>query len=140
MNEPLSSQLSRLRKTACLTNEQLATRAGVPRSLIAGLQSGKRRIGELQARKIGNALRLSGDVLEEFVMLAINNCSEKVLQESRSYPAELLNILARQLRKAGILPEQIGGCIIGGDECEQDVTVLLKAGGKAIIQTHLRCA
>ena len=72
-----SEQLSTLRQNAQLTNQELADDAHVPASLIAGLQSGKRRIGEYQARKIGKALNLTGADLESFIFNAINNCSEK---------------------------------------------------------------
>ena len=127
-----SEQLSTLRQDAQLTNQELADDARVPASLIAGLQSGKRRIGEYQARKIGKALNLNGQALEEFIYDAINNCSEKVLEESKGYPAELLNLLARILKHAGICPQHISHCTMN----EAGADILLANGSKAKLVTQ----
>ena len=137
MNERFEVLLSRLRKQANLTNDELAELAVVPRSLIPGLQSGKRRIGEHQARKIGAALGLDGQGLERFVFSAINNCTEKVLKESRAYPAELLNLAARQLKAAGIEPEQVVGCVVSQEGDDSEVAILLRDGGEARLETKL---
>lgn len=118
---------------AGLTNIQLAKRADVPCSLIAGLQSGKRRIGELQARRIGLALGLHGTQFEEFIFEAINQCSEKVLFESRPYPAEVLNIWAKVLRGAGITPEQVRCAKLTGNE----VTLALLNGAQVKLEAKL---
>lgn len=139
MNEPFSSQLYRLRTNAKLTNAELAQRADVPESFISGLQNDNRRVGEFQARKIGKALNLHGERLEEFVLRAIDTCTKKVLEEARDYPAELLNLLAKQLRRAGIYAEAIEAFDITGDESEQGVTLLLGSGRKATLTTHLAC-
>jgi len=130
---PFSEQLSILRQDAQLTNQELADDAAVPASLIAGLQSGKRRIGEYQARKIGVALNLDGQALESFIYDAINNCSEKVLEESKGYPAELLNLLARQLRSAGVLPNNVTGWNVQKNAAD----LVLSNGGKAHLETVL---
>jgi transcriptional regulator with XRE-family HTH domain len=140
MNHSFSSQLTNLRHAAKLTNRELARLADVPSSLISGLQNDNRRIGEYQARKIGCALQLTEAALAQFVLHAINNCSEKVLVESKPYPAEVLNLVAGQLRKAGILAQDIRGCSVAGDEVEQDVTLSLGNGRKAVLSTHLVCA
>lgn len=140
MNEPFSSQLYRLRTNAQLTNEELGQLADVPASLISGLQNDNRRVGEYQARKIGRALNLHGDRLEEFVLRAIDTCTQKVLSEAKDYPAELLNLLAKQLRRAGIHAESIHAFDITGDETDQGVTLQLGSGRKAILTTHLACA
>lgn len=137
MNTPFSQHLSTLRNEAKLTNRELARRADVPTSLIAGLQSGKRRIGELQARRIGIALGLCCSELEQFVLCAIDTCTEKVLEEARSYPAELLNLIARQLRKAGILADSIFNYIVEGDAYNQKISLSLSNGAKAMLTTHL---
>ena len=128
-----SEQLSTLRQNAQLTNQELADDAHVPASLIAGLQSGKRRIGEYQARKIGKALNLTGADLESFIFNAINNCSEKVLEESKGYPAELLNLLARQLRLSGVLPNNVTGWNVQKNAAD----LVLSNGGKAHLETVL---
>jgi len=134
MNKPpFSEQLSNLRIEAQLTNQELADDAAVPASLIAGLQSGKRRIGEFQATKIGKALNLEGAALEQFVYDAINNCTEKVLEESKGYPAELLNLLARQLRQAGVLPNNVTGWSVQKNAAD----LVLTNGGKAHLESIL---
>ncbi len=108
--QSFSERLTELRTTANLTNGELAEMACVPRSLIAGLQSGKRRAGELQARKIAHALDLKGEEFDLFVFEAINQCTRKVLKEVEEYPAEVLNELAMKLKKAGIQPDHVAGC------------------------------
>lgn len=140
MKERFSELLSRLRKQSNLTNLELAELADVPRSLIPGLQSGKRRIGEYQARKLGTALGLDGRNLEHFVFCAINNCTEKVLKDSQAYPAELLNLAARQLKAAGIGPEQVIACVIEQKRDESQVAILLRDGGEARLETKLEMA
>lgn len=140
MNETFSSQLYRLRTAARLTNETLARLADVPESLLSGLQNNNRRIGEYQARKIGNALRLEGYELEQFIYNAINNSSEKVLVKAKPYPAQLLNLLAVQLQRAGIGAESISGLTIDGDPFEQDVQLALAGGRQATLKTQLVCA
>jgi transcriptional regulator with XRE-family HTH domain len=140
MNERFSELLSRLRRKAKLTNVQLAQLAKVSRSLIPGLQSGKRRIGEYQARKLGMALGLEGRELEGFIFAAINGCTEKVLQESLAYPAELLNLLARQLRLAGIQPDQVRGCVVEEGTEESEAEIFLKDGRQVRLETRLALA
>jgi hypothetical protein len=140
MNEPFSLQLQQLRANAKLTNHELGRLADVPESLISGLQNDSRRVGEYQARKIGNALRLTGETLDLFIYDAINTCTEKVLNEAKAYPARLLNLLAVQLRQAGVFAESIRDCTVAGDEHQQDVTLLLGNGKTAKLSTHLICA
>ena len=133
MKTEFPTLLSTLRKNAKLTNIQLAEQANVSRSLIPGLQSGKRCIGEYQARKLGTALKLSGNDMDEFIYCAINNCTEKVLKESLQYPAELLNLAARLLRQAGIGPEAIRACAVN----EAIAEILLNDGKRVMIETTL---
>ena len=140
MNEPFSSLLSRLRRNAKLTNIELAQQANVSRSLIPGLQSGKRCVGEYQARKLGTALGLTGDALDQFILRAIDECTEKVLRSSLPYPAPLLNLLARQLRMAGIQPDQVSGCVVTEAEDESEATIHLNGGRKVRLATKLALA
>ncbi len=140
MNEPFSTLLSRLRRQAKLTNIELAQQANVSRSLIPGLQSGKRCVGEYQARKLGTALGLTGDALDTFILRAIDECTEKVLKESLPYPAPLLNLLARQLRTAGIQPDQVSGCDVVEDHDEAEATIHLQDGRKVRLETKLALA
>jgi transcriptional regulator with XRE-family HTH domain len=138
--QPFSRLLSTLRKAAKLTNSELAGRANVPKSLIAGLQSGKRRIGELQARRLGVALGLTGSELEQFVLAAIDTCTEKVLEEVKSYPAAFINLIARQLRGAGILAGSILQYAIGGTSSSQTINFTMLNGHTARLTTHLVCS
>jgi transcriptional regulator with XRE-family HTH domain len=110
--------LTQLRKRANLTNRQLAECADVPNSLIAGLQSGKRSVGECQARKIGAALGFQGSALESFVLDAVNTCTERLLEDAVHYPSQVLNWVPRQLKSCGIQPEELTGCSLqdGGEE------------------------
>ena len=140
MNEPFSTLLSRLRRNAKLTNIELAQHANVSRSLIPGLQSGKRCVGEYQARKLGTALGLTGDALDEFILRAIDECTEKVLQASLPYPAPLLNLLARQLRTAGIEPDQVSECFVIEASDESEATLHLNDGRKVRLETKLALA
>ena len=78
--------------------------------------------------------------MEQFILQAIDTCTEKVLCESKNYPAELLNLIARQLRKAGIVAESIHDFDVTGDERKQDVTLILCSGKSATLTTHLQYA
>jgi hypothetical protein len=118
----------------------LARLAEVPESLISGLQNDNRRVGEYQAIKIGKALKLHGEQLEQFIYDAINGCTEKVLNEAKPYPSRLLNLVALQLHRAGILAESISDCTVSSDEFGQDVTLSLGSGKKAKLRTQLVCA
>lgn len=129
--------LTHLRTSQGLSNRALAARAGVPHSFVAGLQSGSRRVGEVQARKIGLALGLNGENLEEFVLLGVDTCTEKVLTEAKGYPASLLNLIATQLRGAGIFPELLSGCIIKDASNGQAIILSLSNGQTARLNTEL---
>jgi transcriptional regulator with XRE-family HTH domain len=139
-NTPFPETLSNLRKAAKLTSRELARLAEVPESFISGLQNGRRCIGEVQARKIAKALNLTANDLDAFVIQAIDTCSEKVLHDSQDYPAEVLNLLARQLAQAGILANSILQYKVSGDEHRQDLTILLGTGDTAVLKTHLEYA
>lgn len=140
MKPQFSTTLTELRTTARLTNYELARIADVSESMIAGLQSGKRKVGEHQARKLGTALRFSGEALEQFILHAIDTSEEKVLNEAKPYPAVLLNLLARQLNKSGIPAEAIRRCQIDGDQNRQDVTLTLNSGRQLNLTTQLNYA
>ena len=107
-----ANKLNKLRSDRHLTVRELASRAGVHSSLISALQTESRVIGEHNARKIGEALDLRGKELEEFVYLAINSCSERVLDQFKSYPAEVLNLITGKLAELGVTAEKIAGCVL----------------------------
>lgn len=129
--------LSDLRVEARLTNQELASLAKVPRSLIGGLQAGSRSVGEYQARKIGLALKLTGTALDSFILSAINNCTEKVLVEAKDYPSSFINMIARQLRLAGILPQSLRTFQINGDSSEHVLKMYLQDGRTAQLSSSL---
>lgn len=137
---PFAHQLKALRQQAKLTNRELARLARVPESLISGLQNHNRQLGEFQARKIGAALRLTDEDLEQFVYAAVDTCTEKMLNDSKPYPAQLLNLLAIQLQRAGIQAEAILGLSIAGDESARDVNLTLRNGRRVTLKTQVVCA
>ena len=85
-----------------LTAKELSKRASVSESLLSGLQNGNRKIGEKQASRIANALELTGSDKLEFVYLAMNESSDRLLESSRAYPVEVLNQLPLFLKSSGI--------------------------------------
>ena len=131
------NQLSVLKAGRGLTSAELAHRAGISEGLLSGLIHDQRVIGEYTANKIGNALQLTGNELEEFVYTAINGCSEKVLQSSKNYPAELLNLIASELRTLGIFPEKISRCIRKPAAKDADAALYLDDGKEALIRLEV---
>ena len=99
-----------LRTRLGLTVRELAERAHVPAPLVSGVQTGNRIVGENNARKLGTALDLTGQELEDFVLQALDSATDKVLVSSQNYPAILLNLVAAKLRATGITPEAITTC------------------------------
>ena len=136
MKNEFPEVLIKLRKQATLTTVELAELSDVPRSLISGLENNTRRIGEMQATRLGKALGLKGKALQEFIYLAINTCTEKVLVESKGYPSEIINLVTRQLRQAGILPEQVDAYEVDGS----NISLLLNNGREAKVETRLAYA
>lgn len=139
-NAEFGKKLSSLRQKEGLTVRALADDAKVPHSLIAGLQTGSRRVGEYQARKIGLALNLKDGALDAFVLAAINTCTEKVLEEAKDYPASFLNMVARQLRLAGILPQNLRNFQINGDSSKHVLKLYLQDGSCAQLSSILTTA
>ena len=139
-NAEFGKHLSKLRQEANLTIRELALRAKVPHSLIAGLQAGNRRVGEHQARKIGLALDLEGTLLDTFILSAVNTCTEKVLQEAKDYPSTFLNMVAKQLRLAGILPQDLTNFQIIGDSSKHVLKLYLQDGSSAQLSSILTTA
>lgn len=131
------TKINDLRIKRTLTVNQLAQQAQVPASLISGLQTNHRVIGENNARKIGTALKLDGEELKDFIYLAINQCSEKVLEEAKSYPAEVLNLIAVRLRAMGILPDQILHCDHNPMLNDTDAALILSDGTTALINLRI---
>ena len=140
LSETFGERLNTLRSRLRLTTQQLAARANVPQSLISGLQTGNRRIGEDNARKIGQALGLNAWEMEEFIYLAINDSAEKVLNGHKRYPAEVLNLVAAELHQNGIAPEEVGRCILHptlGNGQTPDAAIYLRDGRSATIEVKI---
>jgi transcriptional regulator with XRE-family HTH domain len=140
MKRTLSTHLQNLRTNAKLTVKDLAAKANVPSTLISGLQSGQRSVGENNASRIGTALGLDGEALQNFIYAALNEATDKVLKENNGYPAELLNLLAGQLRQDGIEAAAILQCTVSGDQHQQNVILTLCGGRTATLKTQLLCA
>jgi transcriptional regulator with XRE-family HTH domain len=139
LTETFGEQLSNLRRDRNLTVQQLADRAGVPATLISGLQTNSRQVGENNARKIAEALHLSGKELDQFVYAAINTSAERVLESSKGYPAEMLNFLANELRQSGIMPENVMKCVLHPhlDDDAPDALLFLNNGSRAAIRVNI---
>jgi len=138
MKDTFGNHINELRGRLNLTVRQLAARAGVPETLICGLQGGSRVVGENNARKIGAALELAGDKLESFVYRALNDATEKILETSQAYPSEILNLVACELRSIGICPETITQCVrkpMFSDTA--DAALYLEDGRTAVVDVRL---
>lgn len=98
------------RERSGLSYRKLETTTGIKYSALAAMQTGSRPVGEQSARRIAAAFGLSGDVLEAFVLSALNTSKEKVLAAVSGYPAEVLNFLGLLLMSHGIKPGQIVRC------------------------------
>jgi hypothetical protein len=140
LSETFAERLSALRVRQNLTAHQLAVAADVPPSLISGLQTGNRCVGEDNARKIGVALGLMDKDLEEFVFMAINQSTERVLMEFKEFPAEVLNLVAVGLRNVGIYPDEVGRCIFYPRTDQRGTTdagLYLRDGRSVLIQLKI---
>lgn len=126
------NKLNALRRVRNLTVQQLADLADVSQPLISNLINNNRVIGEHTAKKIANALQLSGDESDNFIYLAINGCTEKVLNSSKGYPAEILNLIAGELSALGILPSNIARCV-RRPKAEANAALYLNDGKSALI-------
>jgi transcriptional regulator with XRE-family HTH domain len=100
------------RKALGLTSKELSKQSSVSESLLSGLQSGNRRIGEKQASRIASALGLKKQEKSDFIFMAMNESTQRLLESSKSYPVEVLNSLPGLLRNKGVLPENINSARI----------------------------
>ena len=140
MNSTFATTLTSLRGRLNLSVQQLADKAKVNPTLVSGLQNNRRQVGENNARRLGMALNLSGRELENFVYAAINLCTEKVLDECKGFPAEVLNLCARHLQEQGINADHVNRCVLKPklqDGREPDAVVYLKDGRTALIELKI---
>jgi len=109
-------------------------------TLVSGLQNSRRQIGENNARRLGVALNLSGRELENFVYAAINECSEKIMENCKPYPAEVLNLCAKHLQEQGINADNVTRCVLKPklqDGKEPDAIVYMNDGRTALIELKI---
>jgi len=121
------------RKALGLTSKELSRRASVSESLLSGLQNGNRRIGEKQATRLASALELRDWENSDFIFMAMNESSQRLLESSKDYPVEILNSLPFLLRNNGISAEEISSarifdtfveiCLKSGDVLRLSVTL-----------------
>ena len=100
------------RKELGITSKELSELASVSESLLSGLQTGNRRIGEKQASRIASGLGLLGEEHSDFIFMAMNESRQRILASSKAYPVEILNSLPGLLRNKGVLPENINSARI----------------------------
>jgi cyanate lyase len=125
----LSTEIITRRKALRLKGKELSKRACVPETLVSGLQNDSRKIGEIQATRIGKALGLSGNDLLEFVYVALNESKGRLLNSSKIYCAEILNYLPNLISIQGIKAEEIVDSVI----IEEGIKLSLKSGSTAIV-------
>ena len=140
MTTTFGNTLTSLRTRMDLTVQELADKANLPATLVSGLQSGNRHIGENNARRLGAALNLAGRELDTFVYEAINLCSEKLLEDCKRFPAEIINLAAKHLQAQGIDGEQVTRCVLKPklkDGSEPDAVLFLDDGRTALIELKI---
>lgn len=137
MKVPFKKILRQLRERANLTNAELADMADVPRSLVSGLETGNRRAGEFVARKLGQALGLEDEELQEFILASIDMGTDKVLFDIRRYPSKVLNMSGLSLKKANISPENISDCTVEALDDKIRMYLKLTTGETAQIDTTI---
>ena len=135
-NNVFGRTLNKLRQERNLTVRELAKLSGISQPLVSNLQNGHRVVGEYTARKIGAALQLQSKELDDFIYLAINQCTEKVLKAFQHYPAEILNLVAVELGSVGISPAKVARCVCRSNE-DADATLYLHDGKSARINVEV---
>jgi transcriptional regulator with XRE-family HTH domain len=129
----LSTVIKAKRKALYLSGKELSKRACVPETLVSGLQNDSRKIGEVQATRIGKALGLSGNELQEFVYVALNESKGRLLNSSKIYCAEILNYLPNLIATHGIGAEEIVDAVI----LEEGIALTLENGSTATVSASV---
>jgi len=129
----LSTVIKAKRKALYLSGKELSKRACVPETLVSGLQNDSRKIGEVQATRIGKALGLSGNELQEFVYVALNESKGRLLNSSKIYCAEILNYLLNLIATHGIGAEEIVDAVI----LEEGIALTLENGSTATVSARV---
>ena len=121
------------RKALGLTSKELSKQSSVSESLLSGLQSGNRRIAEKQASRIASALGLKGQEKSDFIFMAMNESTQRLLESSKAYPVELLNYIPVQLQKMKVSSDIIRGL----SEQENKLIIFLENKNLIEIKTTL---
>src|SRR5437868_2695252 len=98
----VAEELRSRRKELGLSIRELGKKADLPYSLIAGLETGHRRIGEKSARKIIAALKLKGRAADHLLGQFLRLTKQRVLEGTREYPPEIINVLAQKLGESHV--------------------------------------
>ena len=120
------------RKALGLTSKELSKQSSVSESLLSGLQSGNRRIAEKQASRIASALGLKGQEKSDFIFMAMNESTQRLLESSKAYPVELLNYVPVQLQKIKVSHELIR------DFSEQENKLIIFLENKNLIEIETK--
>ena len=129
----LSHEIISKRKALRLKSKELSKRASVPATLLSGLQNDSRKIGEVQATRIGKALGLSGNDLLMFIYVALNESKGRLLNASKSYCAEILNYLPNLISLHGIKAEEIVDAVI----LKEGIELALRNGSTATVSASV---
>jgi transcriptional regulator with XRE-family HTH domain len=121
------------RKALGLTSKELSKQSSVSESLLSGLQSGNRRIAEKQASRIASALGLKGQEKSDFIFMAMNESTQRLLESSKAYPVELLNYLPVQLQKMKVTDDLIRDL----REQENKLIIFLESNNLIEVETKL---
>jgi transcriptional regulator with XRE-family HTH domain len=132
-------ELRRRRKALGMHIRPFAEKAGLPYSLVAGLETGHRRIGEKSVRKLISALNLRGAESDHFLNLFLAAGAQRVLAQTRQYPPEIVNVLAQKLSdQAQIPPELITACTRRITKKGPDLVITLKDGQTVFVYIKIR--
>ena len=129
----LSHEIISRRKALRLKSKELSRLASVPATLLSGLQNDSRKIGEVQATRIGKALGLSGNDLLMFIYMALNESKGRLLNASKSYCAEILNYLPALMAENGILADEIVDAVI----LQEGIELALRNGSTATVSARV---
>jgi Helix-turn-helix. len=133
-------ELRKRRQKLNLSIRGFAETAGLPYSLIAGLETGHRRIGETSIRKLIRALNLNRHEADHFLSMFLALSKSRVLARTKEYPPQVINTLAEKLlREAKIHPDQISACMTEPQGSPRaDLMLTLKDGRVVLIDFKFR--
>jgi transcriptional regulator with XRE-family HTH domain len=105
--------LKRLRTDRKMTQAYLKKVTGVAATLISAFEHGERAVGPEVAEKLATGLQLEEFERERFLIgAAKTRRKDRLINEARHLPPEVLNYVPRMLPNAGIDPNKIVGADI----------------------------